>query len=48
MAKLFANSGDPDQTLQFVASDLSLPCLPVKGSIFLKKDIFISKKGLIN
>ena len=29
MAKLFANSGDPDQTPRFAASDLGLHCLPV-------------------
>ena len=29
MAKLFANSGDPDQMPQNVASDLGLYCLPV-------------------
>ena len=29
MAKLFANSGDPDQTLHSVTSDLGLHCLPV-------------------
>ena len=29
MAKLFANSGDPDQTPRSVASDLGLHCLPV-------------------
>ena len=29
MAKLFANSGDPDQTLRSAASDLGLHCLPV-------------------
>ena len=29
MAKLFANSGDPDQTLRCVASDLGLHCLPI-------------------
>ena len=29
MAKLFANSGDPDQTLHSAASDLGLHCLPV-------------------
>ena len=29
MAKLFANSGDPDQTLHSAASDLDLHCLPV-------------------
>ena len=28
MAKLFANSGDPDQMLHSVASDLGLHCLP--------------------
>ena len=28
MAKLFANSGDPDQTPHFAASDLGLHCLP--------------------
>ena len=29
MAKLFANSGDPDQTLHSAVSDLGLHCLPV-------------------
>ena len=29
MAKLFANSGDPDQTTYSVASDLGLNCFPV-------------------
>ena len=29
MANLFANSGDPDQTPQNVASDLGLHSLPV-------------------
>ena len=29
MAKLFANSGDPDQTLHSAASDLGLHCLPI-------------------
>ena len=29
MVKLFANSGDPDQTPRSAASDLSLHCLPV-------------------
>ena len=29
MAKLFANSGDSDQMLYSVASDLGLLCLPV-------------------
>ena len=29
MAKLFANSGDPDQMTLNVASDLGLPCLPI-------------------
>ena len=28
MAKLFANSEDPDQTLPSAASDLGLHCLP--------------------
>ena len=29
MAKLFANSGDTDQTLRSGASDLGLHCLPI-------------------
>ena len=29
MAKLFANSGDPDQTPCSAASDLGLHCLPI-------------------
>ena len=29
MEKLFANSGDPDQTLHSAASDLGLHCLPI-------------------
>ena len=29
MAKLFANSGDPDQMLHSAASDLVLHCLPI-------------------
>ena len=29
MAKLFANSGDPHQTLHSVVSDLGLHCLPI-------------------
>ena len=29
MAKVFANSGDPDQTPRSVASDLGLHCLPI-------------------
>ena len=29
MAKLFANSGDPDQTPHSAAADLGLHCLPV-------------------
>ena len=29
MAKLFANSGDPDQMLHSAASDLGLHCLPI-------------------
>ena len=28
MVELFANSGDPDQTSHFAASDLGLHCLP--------------------
>ena len=29
MAKLFVNSGDPDQTPRSAASDLGLHCLPI-------------------
>ena len=29
MAKLFANSGDPEQTPHSVVSDLGLHCLPI-------------------
>ena len=29
MAKLFANSGDPDQMLHYAVSDLGLHCLPI-------------------
>ena len=29
MAKLFANSEDPDQMLHFASSDLGLHCLPI-------------------
>ena len=29
MAKQFVNSGDPDQTPRFAASDLGLHCLPI-------------------
>ena len=29
MAKLFANSGDPDQTPRSAVSDLGLHCLPI-------------------
>ena len=29
MDKLFANSGDPDQTPRSAASDLGLHCLPI-------------------
>ena len=29
MAKLFAHSGDPDQTLHSAVSDLGLHCLPI-------------------
>ena len=32
MAKLFANSGDPDQMLHSALSDLSLHCLPINLS----------------
>ena len=32
MAKLFANSGDPEQTLHSATSDLGLHCLPFFGS----------------
>ena len=32
MVELFANSGDPDQTLQSVASDLGLNRLPVNNT----------------
>ena len=28
MVELFANSGDPDQTPRYAASDLGLHCLP--------------------
>ena len=35
---LFANSGEPDQTSRFVASDLRLHCLP----LFHKKDVCVS------
>ena len=31
MAKLLANSGDPDQMPLSVASDLGLHCLPFRG-----------------
>ena len=33
MVKLFANSGDPDQTLHVAASDQGLHCLPIAGSL---------------
>ena len=29
MAKQFTNSGDPDQTPYFAASDIGLHCLPI-------------------
>ena len=29
MVEVFANSGDPDQTLHSAASDLGLHCLPI-------------------
>ena len=49
MAKLFADSGDPDQTPSSAASDLGLHCLPstllrvsrlqwVKGNEFTSRD----------
>ena len=31
MAKLFANSGDPDQTLHSVVSSQDVHCLPFRG-----------------
>ena len=33
MAKLFANSGDPDQMPHSVASDLGMHCLPITGTL---------------
>ena len=42
MAKLFANSGDPDQTPENVPSDLNLHCLPVTHSGGLETKIEIS------
>ena len=41
-AKLFANSGDPDQTPRSVASDLGLHCLPVT---FLRYPAYNGFKG---
>ena len=41
MAKLFANSGDPDQMLHSSASDLGLHCLP--SSLF-----GVSRQKLVN
>ena len=38
MAKLFANSGDPDQTLHSAAFNLCLHCLPI--TFFWLKEIF--------
>ena len=29
MVELFANSGDPDQMLSYMVSDLGLHCLPI-------------------
>ena len=39
MAYLSANSGDPDQTLHSVASDLGLYCLPITRLVGLKTKI---------
>ena len=46
MAKLFANSGDPDQTPHSVASDLGLHCLTitllrVSGIQWIKRQFII-------
>ena len=42
---LYSNSGEPDQTLHFAASDLVLHCLPM----FHKKDArLIWVKGLLS
>ena len=47
MAKLFANSGDPDPMLHFAASDLGLHCLtinflPVSRLQWVKRSVCIS------
>ena len=58
MAKLFAKSGDPDQTPRSVASDLGLHCLPitllrvsrlqwVKTSTFLTAKMTVDERGLV-
>ena len=58
MAKLFSNSGDPDQTAHSAASDLGPHCLQLsfygspgynglKAPYSSKIDIFLSKKALI-
>ena len=48
MAKLFANSEDPDQTLQSAASDLGLHCLPVTllGISRLQWDFIVANWGI--
>ena len=38
MAKLFANSGDPDQTSRSAASDLGLHCLPITWAFYGSPD----------
>ena len=54
MAKLFANSGDPDQMRHSVASDLGLHCLPItllgvsrlqwvnKSSVYIEITLLVS------
>ena len=49
MAKLFANSGDPDQIPHFVASDLGLHCfsitlLGVSRLQWVKMHVYTSKR----
>ena len=43
MAKLFANSGDPDPMLHFAASDLGLHCLTIT---FYRSPDYNGLKGL--
>ena len=50
MVELFANSGDPDQTLHSVVSDLGLHCLPitllgVSGLQWVKKKLLYKVLG---